>query len=96
MKCNYKIKGLDCANCAAELERAISKVKGVEKVTISFMSEKMTIELDENNKSSVIKDVEKVIYDSNHNPIVTLNSAEDLYNYLMNDVTPTYLNNNAE
>ena len=42
------------------------------------------------------EDVEKVIYDSNHNPIVTLNSAEDLYNYLINDVTPTYLNNNAE
>lgn len=73
MKCNYKIKGLDCANCAAELERAISKVKGVEKVTISFMSEKMTIELDENNKSSVIKDVEKVI--RKEEPDVTISEA---------------------
>lgn len=61
MKCNFRIKGLDCANCAAELERAINKVKGVDKATISFMSEKMTIELDEDKKDSIMKDVEKVI-----------------------------------
>ena len=61
MKCNFKIKGLDCANCAAELERAISKVKGVENAYISFMAEKMTLEIDEANKEVVMKDVEKVI-----------------------------------
>ncbi|MBR1540540.1 MAG: cation transporter [Clostridia bacterium] len=61
MKCDFRIKGLDCANCAAELERAINKVKGVDKATISFMSEKMTIELDEDKKDSIMKDVEKVI-----------------------------------
>ena len=61
MKCDFRIKGLDCANCAAELERAINKVKGVDKATISFMSEKMTIELDEDKKESIMKDVEKVI-----------------------------------
>ncbi|MBR2290161.1 MAG: heavy-metal-associated domain-containing protein [Clostridia bacterium] len=61
MKCNFKIKGLDCANCAAELERAISKVKGVENASISFMAEKMTLEIDEANKEVVMKDVEKVI-----------------------------------
>ena len=61
MKCDFRIKGLDCANCEAELERAINKVKGVDKATISFMSEKMTIELDEDKKESIMKDVEKVI-----------------------------------
>ena len=61
MKCDFRIKGLDCANCATELERAINKVKGVDKATISFMTEKMTIELDEDNKDSIMKDVERVI-----------------------------------
>lgn len=61
MECKFKIKGLDCANCAAKLERAINKIKGVEKVTISFMSEKMSIELDEDNKKDIMKDVEKMI-----------------------------------
>ena len=61
MECKFKIKGLDCANCAAKLERTINKIKGVEKATISFMSEKMSIELDEDNKKDIIKDVEKMI-----------------------------------
>lgn len=73
MRCNFKIKGLDCANCAAELERAINKVKGVDKVTISFMTEKMMIELDEENRDSVIKDIEKVI--KKEEPDVTIKAV---------------------
>ena len=70
MKYNFRIKGLDCANCAGELERAIGKVRGVDKVTISFMSEKMAIECDENEKKFIMKDVEKVI--SKEEPDVTI------------------------
>lgn len=70
MECKFKIEGLDCANCASALERAINKVKGVEKATISFMSEKMTIKLDEENKKSIIKDIEKLI--SKEEPDVTI------------------------
>ena len=61
MKYNFKIKGLDCANCAAELEREISKVKGIESVSISFMTEKMELEYDENQKEELIQKVKKVI-----------------------------------
>ena len=31
MNMKFKIKGLDCANCAAELEREIQKIEGVTK-----------------------------------------------------------------
>ena len=34
MKCKLKIKGLDCANCAAGLERAIQKIDEIENVII--------------------------------------------------------------
>ena len=61
MKYNFKIKGLDCANCAAELERAIQKVEGIESATISFMTEKLVIECDEEKKEEVMKKVQKVI-----------------------------------
>lgn len=37
MKKVLKLEGLDCANCAAELENRISKVDGVENVSVSFM-----------------------------------------------------------
>lgn len=61
MKSNYKIKGLDCANCAAELERTINKVEGVKEVNINFLMERMELEYDENNKEEIIKKVKKVI-----------------------------------
>ena len=61
MKYNFKIKGLDCANCAAELERAIQKIDEVNEASISFMTEKLVIECDEENKEEVMKKVQKVI-----------------------------------
>ena len=61
MKCKFKIKGLDCANCAAELERAIQKLDEVENANISFMSERMELELVENDKGEIIEKVKKVI-----------------------------------
>lgn len=61
MKYNFKIKGLDCANCAAELERAIQKVDGIENAIINFMTEKMTLEIDADNKEEIMKSVKKVI-----------------------------------
>ena len=61
MKSKFKIKGLDCANCAAELERAIQKVEGIENATISFMTEKMELEFNESQKEEIINRVKKVI-----------------------------------
>ncbi len=61
MKSKFKIKGLDCANCAAELERAIQKIDGVDSANISFMTEKMELEYDETRKEEVVQKVKKVI-----------------------------------
>ncbi len=61
MKSNFKIEGLDCANCAAELERTIGKIEGVKQVNINFMMQRMELEYDENNKAEIIKKVKKVI-----------------------------------
>ena len=61
MKSKFKIKGLDCANCAAELERAIQKLDGVESANISFMTQKIELEYDETRKEEIIQNVKKVI-----------------------------------
>ena len=61
MKSTYKIKGIDCANCAAQLENAINKVEGVQNASISFMAERMVIEYDEQNKEEIMKKIKKVI-----------------------------------
>lgn len=57
----FRIRGLDCANCAAELEREINKIEGIDKVSISFMAERMEIEYCEYLKENIIEKLKKVI-----------------------------------
>ena len=47
MKKIYKLEELDCANCAAKMEAAINKIEGVEKASVSFMTQKLIIEAEE-------------------------------------------------
>ena len=61
MKSKFKIKGLDCANCASQLERAIQKIDGIESANISFMTEKMEVEYNEAIKEEIIQKIKKVI-----------------------------------
>ena len=43
MKTLY-VEGLDCANCAAKLERALNKIEGINEVVIDFIQEKIVYE----------------------------------------------------
>lgn len=43
MKKSFKVKGIDCANCAAKMEQNISKLPGVEKASVNYMTEKFTL-----------------------------------------------------
>lgn len=43
MKKVIRIENLDCANCAAKLERALQQIVGVEEVTVSFITQKIVI-----------------------------------------------------
>ena len=46
----FKIKNLDCANCANELEWALKKIDIIEKVSIDFMNQKFIFECVEEKK----------------------------------------------
>ncbi|HIT78163.1 MAG TPA: heavy-metal-associated domain-containing protein [Candidatus Limihabitans stercoravium] len=59
MKKNFKMQDLDCANCAAKMERAIAKIDGVNSVSISFMGQRMSIEAEESCFEEVMEKVVK-------------------------------------
>ena len=61
MKKTFKLEDLDCANCAAKMEAAINKLEGVEKATVSFMTQKLSIEADEAVFDDVVKAAVKCI-----------------------------------
>lgn len=57
MKKVARIENLDCANCAAKLERAITKIDGVKEVSINFMTTKMNLELADDLAEQAIAEI---------------------------------------
>ncbi len=47
MKKVFRLKELDCANCAAKMERGIQQIDGVTKASVSFMTQRLTIECED-------------------------------------------------
>ncbi|MBO5449883.1 MAG: heavy-metal-associated domain-containing protein [Ruminococcus sp.] len=47
MRKTFRLEDLDCANCAAKMENGIKELEGVSDCTVSFMSQKMTIETED-------------------------------------------------
>ena len=60
MKKVYKMTDLDCANCAAKMEREIAALDGVQNVSISFMLQKMTIETADEAHAEIMKKAAKI------------------------------------
>ncbi|MBO5666108.1 MAG: heavy-metal-associated domain-containing protein [Firmicutes bacterium] len=61
MKKVFKMQDLDCAHCAAKMEDGINKLDGVTKATISFMTQKLTIELDETRLDEIMQEAVKIV-----------------------------------
>ena len=60
MKKIFKLTDLDCANCARKMEDAIRKIDGVQDVTVSFMTQKLTLVADDARFDEIVKEAVKV------------------------------------
>ncbi len=56
----YRIKGLDCANCARELEEKLNKVEGMNKCKINFIMEKISIDSNDEIFNEVLAKAKKI------------------------------------
>ena len=54
MKKSFMLEDLDCANCAAKMERAIAALPDVQRVTVSFMAQKMVLEAPDDRFDAVL------------------------------------------
>lgn len=50
----FKVNGIDCANCAAKLEKNINKIKGVNSAIVSFATGKLMIDADDDKFEAVV------------------------------------------
>ena len=60
MKKKFNLQDLDCANCAAKMEANIKKIDGVNDASVSFLTQKMTIDADDARFDEIMKEVVKV------------------------------------
>ena len=61
MKKIFKMQDLECAHCAAKMEDAIRKLPGVHSASISFMTQKLVLEADEEHLEQILDEAAKLI-----------------------------------
>ncbi|MBE6530869.1 MAG: heavy-metal-associated domain-containing protein [Ruminococcaceae bacterium] len=61
MKKVFVIEDLDCAHCAAKMEEAIKKIDGVNSATVTFFTQKLTLDASDDKFDKVVKEAQKAI-----------------------------------
>lgn len=62
MKKKFKLENLGCANCAAQMEDAIKKLDGVKDASVSFITENLKIDLEnEENLDTILDEAQDII-----------------------------------
>ena len=60
MKKVYRLKDLDCANCAAKMESKIKKIDGVQSAGVDFLTQRLSVEADDGIFEQVMDEVVRV------------------------------------
>ena len=55
------LEGLDCANCAAKVERAAARIRGVDNANVTFMTRKLFMEVEDDKLEEVMKELEHAV-----------------------------------
>ena len=61
MKKIFKMNDLDCAHCADRMEQAISKIDGVNYVSVNFIAQKLIIDADDSRFEEIMKSAQKEV-----------------------------------
>ena len=61
MKKSFKLADLDCANCAAKIENALNKMEGMDHATVSFMTQRMTLEASDEQFPEIVEQAKALI-----------------------------------
>ena len=72
MEYQYRVVGIDCADCAAELAEEIRKIEGVLSADIHFMQQKLYFACDEEKHSAIEQKVFDIIHDDEPDAVITV------------------------
>ena len=71
----WLLEGIDCANCAAKVERGVAKVAGVANSSVNYMTETLSFEVTEDKEHLVLSNVQQKV--KKLEPDVTLKNKVD-------------------
>ena len=55
-----KLEGLCCANCAAKIEEGVRKLDGVKEASLSFMTERLTMEVEDGREEELVEAARRI------------------------------------
>ena len=61
MKTVFVVDGLGCPNCAAKMERGISKLEGVTGCSVNFITGKLILEADEKMVGAITNAAQRIV-----------------------------------
>ena len=68
MKKTYILEDLDCAHCAALIEEKVGKLEGVTKSTVTLLTQKLVVEVEDDKAAGLLKEITKIV--KKHEPDV--------------------------
>lgn len=63
MRKSFKLDEIDCATCAQKLQDAIARIDGVTSVSVNFLTQKMTLEAEDDRFEAVLGEVVRLAAD---------------------------------
>ena len=61
MKKKFKLQNLDCAHCAAKMETAVAALPNIQKASVSFMMQTLTIEAEEEYIPALTEEIRAIV-----------------------------------
>lgn len=61
MKKTYLLEGLECANCATKMEKAIGALDGVQSASVRFLTARMVLEMEDDKVEAIEKAAVRII-----------------------------------
>lgn len=62
MKKTFRLEGLDCAHCAAKIEKKVKALEGVQDATVSFLAQKLVLEAADDRFDEIAHAVAELVH----------------------------------
>lgn len=76
MDATFILKGLDCPNCSATIEKEVRELDGVSSSSVNLMSQTLAVSFSAQQSGSLLKTVEKIVHAHEPDVEVSLKPAE--------------------